>query len=58
VSGMQTVTTEYLTPELEQLITLAAEVLNEHSNDHGLCAICGCAFPCERAVLAEYNLAL
>ena len=36
----------------------ATEVLNEHTNDHGLYAVCGCAFPCERAVLAEHNLAL
>jgi len=55
---MRTVMTEYLTPEIEQLIALATEVLNEHRNNQGLCSVCGCAFPCERAVLAEHNLAL
>jgi hypothetical protein len=37
---------------------LATVVLNEHTDDRGLCAVCGCAFPCERAVLAEHNLVL
>jgi hypothetical protein len=44
--------------EVAALHLLASEVLNEHRSDHGLCAVCGCAFPCERAVLAEHNLAL
>lgn len=25
-------------------------------DDSGLCAVCGYAWPCERAVLAEHNL--
>lgn len=37
---------------------LALVILNEHTNDHGRCAVCGCAFPCVRAVLADHNLAL
>ena len=44
--------------EIDALHQLATVVLNEHTNDHDLCAVCGCAFPCERAVLAEHNLAL
>jgi hypothetical protein len=44
--------------EIEALHQLATLVLNEHTNDNGLCAVCGCAFPCERAVLAEHNLTL
>ena len=44
--------------EIDALIRLATRVLNEHRNDHELCAVCGCAFPCDRAVLAEHNLAL
>ncbi len=44
--------------ELEILRGTAAVVLNEHTNDYGLCAVCGSAFPCERALLAEHNLAL
>jgi hypothetical protein len=46
-----------LTVEIERLAHLATAVLNEHTNDNGLCAICGCAFPCESAVLAEHNVA-
>jgi hypothetical protein len=37
---------------------LAIVVLNEHTDNRGLCAVGGCAFPCDRAVLAEYNLAV
>jgi hypothetical protein len=37
---------------------LATTVLNEHVNHEGLCALCGCAFPCDLAVLAEHNAAL
>jgi hypothetical protein len=46
------------THELIKLIGLATEILNEHENDHDLCAICGCAWPCERVVLAAQNLAV
>ncbi|KWX02437.1 hypothetical protein [Carbonactinospora thermoautotrophica] len=42
---------------VHQLSTIASQVLNEHVNDAGLCAVCGSAFPCGRAVLAEHNLA-
>ncbi len=49
---------EHLTPEFEALRALATRVINQHVDDHGLCAVCGCAFPCERAVLAEHNLDL
>ncbi|WP_019985228.1 MULTISPECIES: hypothetical protein [unclassified Streptomyces] len=53
-----TVTDRDVGREVEALHQLATVVLNEHTNDHDLCAVCGCAFPCERAVLAEHNLAL
>jgi hypothetical protein len=43
--------------ELEALSSLAVTVLNEHTNDADLCAVCGSAWPCEQAVLAEHNLA-
>lgn len=55
---VETITSECLKPEIEALIALASKVLNEHQSDHGLCAVCGCDFPCECAVLAEHNLAL
>ena len=48
---------EPVPPECEAMIALATQALNDHTNDAGLCAVCGCAWPCERAVLAEHNLA-
>ncbi len=54
----QPVMAEHLMPEIEQLIALGSRVMNEHTNDHALCAACGSAWPCERVVLAEHNLAL
>jgi len=44
--------------EIEHLSRMAAVVLNEHANDRGLCAVCGSAFPCQSAVLAEHNVGL
>jgi hypothetical protein len=55
---MATLLIDLSTCELEKLIGLAIMVLNEHENDHGLCVICGCAWPCERGVLAAQNLAV
>lgn len=47
------------TVDPEHLAQLATVVLNEHTNDDGLCAVCaGVAFPCASAVLAEHNAAL
>lgn len=42
--------------EFSALTSLATRTLNTHINDADLCAVCGCAWPCERAVLAEHNL--
>lgn len=47
-----------LAEEIENLAQLASVVLNEHTDDNGLCAVCGSAFPCNSAVLAEHNVAL
>lgn len=47
-----------LVAEVEHLAQLASVVLNEHTNDNGLCAVCGSIFPCGSAVLAEHNVAL
>jgi hypothetical protein len=47
-----------LDAEIEKLAQLASAVINEHANCHGVCAVCGSAFPCDRAVLAEHNLAV
>jgi len=54
----ETIMSPKLCAEFDALIRLATKVLNEHTDLRGLCAVCGCAFPCERAVLAEHNLAL
>lgn len=54
---MQAQDPDYMPPELDALIGLATEALNTHVNDADLRAVCGCAWPCEWAVLAEHNLA-
>jgi hypothetical protein len=43
--------------ECEALCSVAVAVFNVHVNDRGLCPVCGCAWPCERMVLPEHNLA-
>jgi hypothetical protein len=52
---MAAVITELAEQQLAQLHRLAAVVLGEHQNDRDLCAVCGCAWPCELVVLAEHN---
>jgi hypothetical protein len=47
-----------LDTKIVELAQLASSVINEHINHDGVCAVCGCAFPCDRAVLAEHNLAV
>ncbi len=54
---MSTPAADRFPPEVLQLLKLAARVINEHVNDRGLCAVCGSAWPCEQAVVAEHNLA-
>jgi len=49
---------ESIQAELENLARLATIVLNEHTNQAGLCAVCDTAFPCDPAILAEHNVAL
>ena len=53
-----TADTAALTSGCEALLALATRVINEHVNADDLRAVCGSAFPCERAVLAEHNLDL
>ena len=48
--------TGFLPPELAKLLDTAQKEITEHSNDHGLCCLCGSSFPCERAVLADLAL--
>ena len=55
---MSVVTSTLAEDDIAQLHALASVVLSAHQNDHDLCAVCGCAWPCERVVLAEHNLAI
>jgi hypothetical protein len=48
---------EIFPPELVHLIGTARQVIDQHVNDHGTCACCGLAWPCERARLADLALA-
>ncbi len=40
-------------PGLAKFLTTTQKEITERSNDRGLCSLCGDAFPCERAVLAD-----
>lgn len=55
---VETITPAEVRSEIEALHQIAAVVIVEHTDHEGLCAVCGCAFPCTQAVLAEHNLAL
>jgi len=39
------------------MLATAAHEIDLHVDDRGLCTVCGSAWPCERALLAEHNLA-
>jgi hypothetical protein len=43
--------------ELIHLTATAIDVLDKHVNLDGRCAACGDRWPCERARLADHNLA-
>lgn len=42
---------------MDMVLSLATTVLNEHTDDAGVCAVCGSAWPCQSVVLADHNLA-
>jgi hypothetical protein len=46
---------EGLLAGLEALSSLAVEVLDDHTDAAGLCAVCGCAWSCEMVLLADHN---
>ncbi|MGQ0778225.1 MAG: hypothetical protein ACT4NY_28095 [Pseudonocardiales bacterium] len=47
-----------LSAELDVLSSLTVTLLNEHTNQAGLWGtVCGSAWPCESAVLADPNVA-
>ena len=45
-----------LPPPLQRLLKTAQQEIDRHINDCGLCAVCGSAFPCHRATLADLAL--
>jgi hypothetical protein len=45
-----------LPPPLERLLKTAQQEIDRHINDCGLCVVCGSAFPCDRATLADLAL--
>ena len=51
-------TTEGLPAGLEALWSLAVRVLDAHTDAAGLCAVCGCVWPCELVLLADHNYSL
>lgn len=46
----------FLPAPLGRLLVTARREIDGHTDDHGLCVICGCAFPCRRAALADLVL--
>lgn len=58
ITDASSVTAIELRTTLERLCALATEVLGDHVGDADLCAVCGSAWPCERARLATHNLAV
>jgi hypothetical protein len=48
--------TEYVTPELVQLLAIARRELDRHLSDHGICSRCGEHWPCPTACLAAETL--
>jgi hypothetical protein len=56
-SGTDPPATDHL-PELAILMHTATREINKHTNDRGRCMGCGLVWPCERALLAEHNLAV
>jgi hypothetical protein len=50
-----TLTVEGLPAGLEALSSLAVRVLDSHTNAASLCAVCGCAWPCELVLLADHH---
>lgn len=47
---------DFLPAPLARVLVTARREIDGHTDDHGLCAICGCAFPCGRAALADVVL--
>jgi hypothetical protein len=51
------VCTEYITPEVSKLLSIAQQELDRHISDHGTCTCCQKHWPCPTACLAASTLA-
>lgn len=51
-----TASSEYITPELVQLLAIAQHELDRHLSDHGCCTFCQRSWPCPTACLAAETL--
>jgi hypothetical protein len=54
--AVQHLDSDYLPPELAQLLATARNELDRHINQDGTCPICELAWPCESACLAAFTL--
>lgn len=54
--GTTTSTTEYVIPELTQLLAIARQELDRHVRDQGTCSRCEQHWPCPTACLAAGTL--
>jgi hypothetical protein len=54
--AVQHLDSDYLLPELAQLLANACSELDRHVNQDGTCPICGLTWPCEPACLAAFTL--
>lgn len=57
-AGLTDVGGQCLPAVMARLSVLVAQEITRHTCKDGLCVICGTAWPCERAELAEHNLVL
>lgn len=55
-ASTRTVPTEYVTPELVQLLAIAQHELDRHLSDRGTCSCCHQHWPCPTACLAAETL--
>jgi hypothetical protein len=56
MSATTTTVTEYVTPELVRLLSIAQRELDRHHSDHGCCSACQLHWPCPTACLAAGTL--
>jgi hypothetical protein len=54
--AVQHLDSDYLSPELAQLLANARRQLDQHVNRQGTCRECGLPWPCEAASLAAFTL--